>query len=193
MAIKVPGIRTRNGRKGAGKRSSVVVLSLTAMVDMFTVLAVFLLQNYNATGEILTIDESVKLPTAGAVKELKPSYVVVISEQGISINEEKVAEYAAVKDQDDYTIPSLEEKLMEMIEKGELAKKSIANKIKDAVNNIDGNAKPMIDDFRKVTIQADKKALYGIVRKVMFAVTNAGIYEINFAVIKTARDKQASN
>ena len=75
---------------------------------------------------------------------------------------------------------------MAMIEEGELAKKSIANKIKDAVNNRDGNAKPVIDDFRKVTIQADKKAIYGTVRKVMFAVTNAGIYEINFAVIKTS-------
>ena len=106
MAIKVPGDRTRRGNKVGAKRSAVVVLSLTAMVDMFTVLALFLLQNYNATGEILTIDESVKLPSAGAVKELKPSNVVVISEKGISINEEKVAEYKDVQQQEDFTIPA---------------------------------------------------------------------------------------
>ena len=45
MPIFTPGKRDRSNRKvGATQRSAVAVLSLTAMVDMFTVLAVFLLQ-----------------------------------------------------------------------------------------------------------------------------------------------------
>ena len=41
--------------KRKGKRDVTALLSLTAMVDMFTVLVIFLLQNYNTTGEILYI------------------------------------------------------------------------------------------------------------------------------------------
>ena len=50
MAIHRPGERFRYHNilsKRKGKRGVTAVLSLTAMVDMFTVLAIFLLQNYN--------------------------------------------------------------------------------------------------------------------------------------------------
>ena len=41
MPIHVPGKRNKRNKKVGGKRSAVAVLQLTAMVDMFTVLAVF--------------------------------------------------------------------------------------------------------------------------------------------------------
>ena len=44
MAIYVPGKRDRRGVRAGAKRNVVAVLQLTAMVDMFTVLVVFLLQ-----------------------------------------------------------------------------------------------------------------------------------------------------
>ena len=86
MPIKVPGHRDRRGRKGGGKRSAVAVLQVTAMVDMFTVLAVFLLQNYNTTGQVIQLSDDVELPQASAVKELSPSNVVVISQEEIKFN-----------------------------------------------------------------------------------------------------------
>ncbi|MES2857036.1 MAG: adventurous gliding motility protein S, partial [Bdellovibrionota bacterium] len=63
MPIYAPGRRDRHNRplKGSG-RKIVAMLSLTAMVDMFTVLAVFLLQNYQTTGEIIELSEEVVLP-----------------------------------------------------------------------------------------------------------------------------------
>ena len=93
MPIKVPGHRDRHGRMGGGKRSAVAVLQVTAMVDMFTVLAVFLLQNYNTTGQVIQLNDEVELPQAEAVKQLKPSNVVVISEEDIKLNNEVVADY----------------------------------------------------------------------------------------------------
>jgi hypothetical protein len=58
MPIHPPGERFRYSRllrKKKGKRDVAAVLQLTAMVDMFTVLVVFLLQNYNVTGQVLYI------------------------------------------------------------------------------------------------------------------------------------------
>jgi len=44
VAIYTPGLRSRRGRAKGSKRDAVAVLQLTAMVDLFTVLVVFLLQ-----------------------------------------------------------------------------------------------------------------------------------------------------
>ena len=56
MAIHAPGRRARNNKRAMGpKRNAVASLSLTALVDMFTVLTIFLLQNYNSTGEVIHI------------------------------------------------------------------------------------------------------------------------------------------
>ncbi|MGZ6480198.1 MAG: ExbD/TolR family protein, partial [Bdellovibrionales bacterium] len=104
MPIHVPGKRNRHGKMGGGKRSAVVALNMTAMVDMFTVLCVFLLQNYATTNQVLPMPEKVDLPAAHEVKELKPSNVVVISPDGIVLNNIKVAEFRTVMEQEDWTI-----------------------------------------------------------------------------------------
>src|SRR3984885_6909303 len=106
MPIHVPGKRNRSGKLKVGKRGAVAVLNMTAMVDMFTVLCVFLLQNYATTNQVLPMPEKVDLPAAHETKELKPSNVVMISNDGIVLNNIKVAEFRAVKEQEDWMIKS---------------------------------------------------------------------------------------
>src|ERR1041385_8263782 len=124
MPIHVPGKRNRHGRLKSSKKSAVMVLNMTAMVDMFTVLCVFLLQNYATTNQVLPMPEKVDLPAAHEVKELKPSNVVVISNDGIVLNNLKVAEFRAVKEQEDWTIKTLKETLEKNILEGEMKKQS---------------------------------------------------------------------
>src|SRR3954466_8554232 len=109
MPIHVPGKRNRKGRIGGGKRSAVVALNMTAMVDMFTVMCVFLLQNYATTNQVLPMPEKVPLPAAHEVKELKPSNVVIIARDGILLNNVKVADFRLVKEQEDWMIKPLAE------------------------------------------------------------------------------------
>lgn len=186
MAIKVPGKRTRRGKSKGGKRSAVAVLQLTAMVDMFTVLVVFLLQNYATTNEILPLPDAVQLPTAQTVKELKPSNVVVLTDDTVQLNSTKVATFNEVKEAEDWLIVNLEKELKKLIEVGEQSKEKLGNQIKDAVTEAREGEKPedQVDEFRKITIQADSKVDFLTVKKVMYTVTEAGVYEINFAVIK---------
>ena len=186
MPIFTPGKRDRSNRKvGATQRSAVAVLSLTAMVDMFTVLAVFLLQNYATTDQILFLPEKVNLPQASAVKELKPSNVVIVAEDGIMLNEEVIAPYLQVREQSDWMIESLREKVRKLIEVGEEKKKALGEQIREAVAKARGKDNPEeIDKFRKITIQADKGVDFLTVKKVMYTVTESGIFEINFAVLK---------
>lgn len=191
MAIRVPGIRHRRGGARSSKRSAVAVLQLTAMVDMFTVMVVFLLQNYATTNQVLPISDKVSLPSAMEVRELKPSNVVVISEDGISFNNKIVASIADLNAAEDWLLPSLEKAILEVIRLGNEKKNSIGQKIREAVNEAKTGPQQdeEIDDFLKLTIQADKTVDFLSVKKIMYTVTEAGVQEINFAVLKKPEDK----
>jgi biopolymer transport protein ExbD len=185
MAIHVPGRRGKHG-VGGGKRSAVVMLNMTAMVDMFTVLCVFLLQNYATTNQVLPMPDKVELPAAHEVKELKPSNVVIIAEDGIMLNNVKVAEFRQVKEQEDWMVKPLADLIGRTIEDGEAKKRTLGNQLRTAVNEAKQMPKPAdeVDDFRKITIQSDKNIDFLTVKKIMFTVTESGMQEINFAVLK---------
>lgn len=185
MAIHVPGLRSRRGKVGGGGRSAVAPLNMTAMVDMFTVLCVFLLQNYATTNQVLPMPEKVDLPSAAEVKELQPSNVVMISEDGIMLNNIKVAEFRAVKEQQAWEIDSLIQLLQKTVQEGEQKKKTLGSQLRTAINDAKQLPKAaVIDDFRKITVQSDKNVDFLTVKKVMYSVTEAGMQEINFAVMK---------
>jgi biopolymer transport protein ExbD len=101
------------------------------------------------------------------------------------LNNIKMAEFRAVVEQQDWTIKTLMETLQKTIQDGEAKKGSIGNQLRDAVNEAKQTPKKdNTDEFRKLTIQADKKVDFLTIKKVMFTVTEAGIQEINFAVMK---------
>lgn len=188
MAIFKPGVKFRHSRllsKAGGKRGVVAILSLTAMVDMFTVLVVFLLPNY---GEVLFIPKNVVLPQAEKIKELKPATVVTVSRDAVYIDKDSVATYDQVKAQEEWMIEPLRAKVVEALEKARKEYEvSLAKKIQDVVKAARGDEeKPEMNPWSKVTIQADKGMDFITVKKVMYTVTEAGAGEINFAVLKHA-------
>jgi biopolymer transport protein ExbD len=188
MAIKRPGERHRYHNilsKRKGKRDVTALLSLTAMVDMFTVLVIFLLQNYNTTGEILYIPKEVVLPKASSVKELKPSHVVTISAKEILLDKEVVATFEEVQGTEEWSIPKLKDLLTEALAKSKAeAEGKLQNKIRDAVENTKGESTDDALAWSKVTIQSDKGVDFLTIKKVLYTVTEAGAGEINFAVTK---------
>lgn len=195
MPIHVPGRRDRHNKvKGSGKRSVVAILSLTAMVDMFTVLVVFLLQNYATTGQVIEIPEGVDLPTAAQVKELKPTGVVIIGKDDVKVNNTSVIDLNSVKAQQDWMVEPLRAEVEKLIAAGEKNKVALTSQLRNAVDRIkngDRVATPETDEFRRMTIQADKKLDFLTLKKIMYTVTEAGVFEINFAVLKETKKDAA--
>jgi len=187
MPIYAPGKRDRKHKVNLGGRSSIASLSLTPMVDMFTILVVFLLQNYNATGEVLYIPKDVQLPKASQIKELKPAHVVIVTKTDLILDKETVGKLAQVKNQKDWLIPGLRDSLIEALRQDEIkAKQAMTQKITNALPGaIKPYATPVPEESRrKITVQADKNIDFLTMKKIMFTVTEAGASEINFAVIK---------
>ncbi len=180
MAIRAPGIRSRRGNRLIRKKPMVANLSLTAMVDMFTVLVVFLLMNYRTTDTILYIPKEVELPKASETKELKPAHVVTVSSKEILLDKEIIGPFLDVKEQKDWMVRSLHNRLVEVFREDDIEhQKKLSTALKNAVNT-----KGLVEDNRrKITIQADKEIDFLTIKKVMFTVTEAGAAEINFAVI----------
>lgn len=197
MAIFRPGERHRYHRilsKRKGKRGVTATLSLTAMVDMFTVLVIFLLQSYSSTGEILYMPKEIVLPKANRVNELAPSVVVTISSKELLIDRTRVGTFDEVKASTEWTIPNLRDQLKVILEKNKAdLDAKLQNKIKNAVDKTLG--KEEVEDpnaWRKVTLQADKNIDYLTMKKIMYSIYEAGGGPINFAVAKESEDKHAT-
>lgn len=187
MAIYAPGRRNRHNKsKKAAGRKIVATLSLTAMVDMFTVLTIFLLQNYNSTGQVIHIPKEVVLPKATAVKELRPSHVVTVTNTEVTVDEKRVMSFDEVK-KANWTLQPLLVELTEVI-KIEKDKRTagLKNKIKEAVGRSDDPDENLI----KITVQADRNLDFLTLKKVMATVTDAGGEEINFAVTKKSQEEE---
>ncbi len=189
MAIFKPGEKYRYHRllsRRGSKRGVTAELDLTAMVDMFTVLVVFLLQNFNATGEVIFIPKEVTLPKAESTKELTPATVVTISSKEILLGDRGVISFDEVKNQVEWNIPKLQEEVKLALEKARIEQESkLQNQVKNAVDKIKGQE---LEDrsWSKVTIQADKGIDFLTIKKVLSTVTEAGAGEISFAVTKVS-------
>ena len=187
MAIHPPGRRTRRNRLvRSSNRKMVATLSLTAMVDMFTVLVVFLLMNYKSTDTVLYIPKEVELPSASETKELKPAHVVTVSAKEILIDKDIIANFLDVKEQPDWMVANLRNRLVEVFRQDEIEyQKKLSTALRQAVGTEKKPESPEEDNRRKITIQADKKIDFLTIKKIMYTVTEAGAREINFAVIST--------
>jgi biopolymer transport protein ExbD len=185
MAIYAPGKRNPRHKRSmaSSRRTPVTGLSLTSMVDMFTILVVFLLQNYSSTGEIIYIPKDVKLPKASQTKELKPAHIVTLTQTDVILDKETVASLADVKAQKDWMIVKLRDRLVVALKADEDKMKSDAN-LRSSLPGSPKDKSKDVENQKKITIQADRDQDFITIKKLMFTVTEAGAEEINFAVMK---------
>ena len=70
----------------AGKKSSYAELNLTSMVDMLTILVVFLLQTFSASGELLSCQKNIILPEALNFSDLEQAPVIARRRDSVTLN-----------------------------------------------------------------------------------------------------------
>ncbi len=194
MAIYAPGIR-RGRHVQNTKRDVVAVLQLTAMVDMFTVLVVFLLQNYAVTDQILPISEKIALPQATEVKALKPSYVVILSNGVVTLNQEVLGllHEGERGDDDKWVFAPLKKRVSELLRKASEGGSSFLISQLRRIQTDEQDEDFMRKTPFRVTIQADEAAKFASIKKIMYTLTEAGVREMNFAVIKTPEHLEKQN
>ncbi len=205
MPIYAPGEKFRNHRllsRKKGKREVTALLSLTAMVDMFTVLVIFLLQNYNTEGLIVNIPKDLVLPRAEVIKELKPSIIVTVSSSGVVLDDFPVATFEVVQSQKEWMVQPLYIEAQTALEKAKLkaeaTQSEVVKNVKQALKTQESAInKPVanpadsggLEPWKKVTVQAHKEIDFLTIKKILFTLTEAGAGEINFAVLQKPENK----
>ena len=85
-------LTARAHKKSKGKRLLLVSLSLTAMVDMFSLLVIFLLQSFATSPELLIVTKGVVLPSARTGLEIKNAPLISIAQDGIYLDQVRIGE-----------------------------------------------------------------------------------------------------
>ncbi len=142
-------------------------LSLTSLMDMFTIILLFLLVSFTSEGEVVSASPKFKLPVSTAQKKPEQKLTVQITSDEILVDGNKVADTKEFLDNEDYTIRPLLEALNRNIKKVEY----VAQRSSDFVFKGD------------VTIQGDQKIPFVLLEKVMFTCGEAGYGNISLAVM----------
>ena len=69
----------------AGRKSSYAALNLVAYIDMMTMLVIFLLMSFSATGEILFVQKNIVLPDAQNWTDLERAPVIGVSKDVVTL------------------------------------------------------------------------------------------------------------
>lgn len=156
------------GSRRARTRNQPVQLRLTSMIDMFTILLVFLLKSYSAEGQIITITKDLRLPDSTAEQPPISSPIIKVTQNLIILDDEAVAELEPTYRENNLEIPALRRSLAE--------KRILAERL--------GERDPNLSFKGNVTIQGDRGIEFRILKKIMFTCGQEGYNNIYLAVTK---------
>src|SRR4051812_39028335 len=80
----------RSHRKASHRKSMLVGLTLTSMVDMFSLLVIFLLQTFSASPELLIVTKGISLPIATTGLEIKDAPLLSLSKAGVFLDQKRM-------------------------------------------------------------------------------------------------------
>jgi len=158
----------RRRRRRTGLRSSSSV-NLISMMDILTVLLLFLLKSYVAGGEVMVPPAGIKLPSSSADHPPQSSLVVAIDEDEILVGNERVASVSEAVGRGGLEIAPLASRL-----------NSIRTQ-QDEITRLQGGSAAV---NHVATIQGDRNIEFRVLQKVMYTLNQSGYENISLAVIQ---------
>jgi biopolymer transport protein ExbD len=150
--------RSLSNRGSRSDPNGVAKPQLTSLIDVLTILLVFLLKSFSMEGNLVTPAEDLVLPESINRERPVPTLNVEITTHGINVDGEQVALLSAVTSIDSMLVDALYERLQQV--SGQIG---------------------VGDEKQEVTIQCDKRLDFGIVKKVMYTCAKANYAD--FAIL----------
>ncbi len=166
------------GKMHGARRSTNAELNVVPMVDMMTMLVIFLLQQFSATGEVLYMQKDIKLPDARHGQQIDVAPVVAVSGAQVVVSGQKVADVAELEKDPSAIISPLVEKLRDEKKRWDFIHQNDADREK----NWKG----------EVNVQADVKVPFRVLRRVMASAAEAGYGNVNFAAMEESTTAAAA-
>ena len=142
-------------------------LNLTSMMDMFTIILVFLLKNFSTEGMLIQPSEYLTLPTSTVEKSPEVALDLVISKEWVMVNHEPVEKVSDIVASEKLVIKNLQEKLLVYAREAKRMEELYGTKFSG-----------------KVTIQGDREIPYKLLVKVMATCGKADYPNMRLVVYK---------
>lgn len=155
-------------------RRATFVLQLTAMVDMFTILIVFLLKSYSTSAVHINPAEGLMLPYSTSTTHPVEALKLIVSREGIFVEGEHIVVFEngnLTTDYFDRNDPDFIKQLYHSLDQHAEKAKEIAGQ--NDSYNFEG----------KIVMQADSGLDYGLLKKVMYTSSLAGYADLKLATM----------
>ncbi len=143
-------------------------LNLTAMVDVFVVLLIFLLKSYSAEGNIQTTNQDLQLPISTSNLQPQLTVTVTVTQSAIYVEDKKVAELKAIENRQELLISELAQELKYQVERARFI----------------ARINPTVKFEGKVTILGDRGLPFTVLEKVMYTCSSADFNDVALAVFQ---------
>jgi len=149
-----------------------VALNLTSMIDMFTILVVFLLKSYSAEGQIVTLSDALTLPESRSDRKIELNLEIIVTNNAIIVDGEPIVFVDESILSEGNPIPVLVGRLSDHLEYTRLIR---------GIND---------ESEMKVNIQGDVATRAILLQRVMSSCAQAGYATQNLTVIKVEGDDE---
>lgn len=157
---------SRRLKRMSTKRMPLITkMNMTSLMDIFTILVFFLLVNSGAA-EVLDPPKSVELPESVVESKPRETVVIFVGQDEISVQGKPVALTAEVLQSPNSDIQGIKDKLA---------------KIKESII---GPNTLQVSRSQEVTVLADRKVPFAVIKRVMSTCTSEGYGRISLAVIQ---------
>ncbi len=154
-------------RMARAKRNRMGALNLTSLMDVFTILVLYLLVNQSAV-EVVEPPKDIKLPDSVVETKPKQTVVMLVSEQQIMIQGTPVATYDEVLNSKTGVVEPVRATLQRLKE------------------NVIGLNTEAVAKSNEVTIMAHRTVPFKVLKTLMSSCTSAGYSTISLAVNQKA-------
>ena len=142
---------------------------LTSLIDVMTILLIYLLKSFSSEGEIVTLSKDLMLPESSANKKPELSVVLTVNNDYIlAENKDYLTTVDKVLSSDDLIIPELSNWLKK---RREMTKEIEEHSTKTKFTG-------------DITIQADKHIRFRLLKKIMYTCGREGYNNFSLAVLK---------
>ncbi len=155
-------------RKKHRRHNGEVRLQLTSMMDMFTIILVFLLKTYSTHGQLINPSEDLTLPSSRIQNPPEIGLDVTVSSEWIMLNNRPVERTENVLSREGFLIPPLQEALDKYAREAERMEELYGAPFSG-----------------KVTIQGDKNTPYHLLIRIMYTCGQTRYPNMRLVVYKT--------
>jgi biopolymer transport protein ExbD len=141
-------------------------LRLTSLLDMFTILLVFLLKSFSADGQIITNAEDLRLPESTSPKPPRSAPIIAVTKEWIMLDDKPLIQVNEIKADSDLLIKPLHASLQH------------SRELSERLGQIDQR----VGFNGTVDIMGDRNASFAVIKRVMYTCGQVGFNNMLLAV-----------